>query len=279
MMWIGLISSLVGLGTLLFVSTQPHAVDTAVVESLNPVQLASQTVDVAAIAQKFTVRVISPNTTGSGVLIGRQGSLYRVLTCNHVVATRTIAEANYTVFTSDGRTYSARRLVVPELRSLDLAVLEFESKTNYTLAQLGSLDRIQPGTSVYAVGFPNYRYYPEDNRIESTKTWGMQAFQFTSGQFSMLLDRPLVGGYRFGYSNEVKQGMSGGAVLNAQGLVIGINGRLKYPLQGIDAYQFMDGSRPSSKLSKDLEQFSWAIPVSSFQSVVTQLQQRKLHQS
>ncbi|MBD1847232.1 trypsin-like peptidase domain-containing protein [Cyanobacteria bacterium FACHB-63] len=275
MMLISLISSL-SLGSVSVAPTQPSTAP-IVAELLNPVQSASQSSAVDTIARQVTVRVTGSINTGSGVLIGRQGNTYQVLTCDHVVISRKQAPT-YTVFTSVGKTYSARRLVIPELRSLDLAILEFDSPVNYPLVRLGSLDRLQPGAPVYAVGFPNYRYYSGENRVESTKNWGMRAFQMVSGQFSMLLDRPLMGGYRLGYNNEVRQGMSGGAVLDANGLLIGINGRPKYPLQGIDTYKFMDGTRPSTKLSSDLERLSWAIPISSFQQTITQLQHHKLSQ-
>lgn len=280
------LGSLVGLGSVYFVRSpvllpQPLKVFP---QPAQPILAAVPTqptlsipISVTKAAQQVTVRVMSSVSTGSGVLIGRRGKAYQVLTCEHVVATR--APNSYTILTTDGKTHTARRLSVANLRSLDLAIVEFESDQSYTLVQLGTVDRLQAGTPIYAVGFPNYRFYPNENRIESTKDWGLRAYRLTTGRFLMLLDRPLAGGYRLGYSNEVEQGMSGGAVLDSNGLLIGINGRLKYPIQGIDSYKFIDGSRPSTNLSQHLEELSWAIPVSSFQQTITQFQQRAFSQN
>ena len=74
-------------------------------------------------------------------------------------------------------------------------------------------------------------------------------------------------GYGLGYTNEIEQGMSGGPVLNESGQVVGINGRLKYPLQGIDGFTFADGTKPSIKLFKQMEALSWAIPISTFRQL------------
>lgn len=40
-----------------------------------------------------------------------------------------------------------------------------------------------------------------------------------------------------------------------------INGRLKDPLQGIAAYLFVDGTRPSEEQFQQMAVLSWAIPI------------------
>ena len=91
--------------------------------------------------------------------------------------------------------------------------------------------------------------------------------QDSMGEVSLLLERSLSEGYGLGYTNEVEQGMSGGPVLNESGQLVGINGRLKYPLQGIDVFTFVDGTKPSIELFKQMEALSWAIPISTFQQL------------
>ncbi len=83
----------------------------------------------------------------------------------------------------------------------------------------------------------------------------------------MLPHQVLSEGYQLGYTNEIKSGMSGGPVLNQQGKLIGINGRSKFPLSGVKAFQYMDGTYPSVELVQQMQTLSWGIP----HSVIRQL--------
>lgn len=218
---------------------------------------------VAKIARQVTVRILTEPGFGSGVIIARQGQTYTVLTCEHVVAD---SRDGYYVLTADGMTHPARRKLLTHLGDTDLALVQFKSKTPYRVAELGDSDTLSIGERVYASGFPNYQFLSK-NHVEDTRDWGIRAFQFTKGEFSLLLKRSLPEGYRLGYTNEVEQGMSGGPVLNESGQVIGINGRLKYPLQGIDVFTFADGTKPSVELFQQMEALSWAIPITTFRQI------------
>jgi serine protease Do len=233
-------------------------------------QLPSPSPNLQQLARKVTVRLLLPNTGGSGVIVGRQGQTYRVLTCRHVVMdSNNQLQSEMVLLTADGQRYPVRlrapsRPEMPpkaspaeeETPDLDLVVLEFESAAEYPVVRFGDIPTA--GQQVYASGFPNY-----NQASESTHDQGNQAFQFTAGQFSLALAQPLEGGYLWGSSNDVELGMSGGPLLNEKGELVGINGRAKYPVQGGSAYTFSDGSEPSPSLAAKLETLSWAIPMTS----------------
>ncbi|GAA6619784.1 serine protease [Scytonema sp. NUACC26] len=229
-------------------------------------------ITVAEIAEQVTVRVLTEPGSGSGVIVERQGQTYTVLTCLHVVANS--QDDRYSVLTFDGLTHRARRKSVHSIKNADLALVQFESQKPYRVGILGDSNVLSVGEPVYASGFPNY-YFPSKNVVEDTRTWGTRAFRLTKGKVSLLSNRSLSGGYRLGYTNEVEQGMSGGPVLNKRGQIIGINGRLKYPLQGIDVFTFTDGTKPSVKLFQEMEALSWGIPIATFQQEATKISPRQ----
>ncbi len=225
-----------------------------------------------ALARQLTVRVLVGQGAGSGVLVARRGRTYTVLTCEHVVAVGKPDQVQ--VLAPDGTSYPARLLPWPtHLKlepKLDLAFLTFESSVSYPTVRLAPRQSIQVGQAVYASGFPNYRTL-SPTALQDTRNWGLKAYRLTTGQVSLISDRSLPGGYRLGYTNEIEQGMSGGPVLNSEGELVGINGRLKYPLQGIAVFKFTDGSQPSPDLFHQMEALSWAVPVTTFERAVEQV--------
>ncbi|MEH2381784.1 MAG: serine protease [Nostoc sp.] len=220
---------------------------------------------VAEIAKKVTIRILTEPGSGSGVLIAHQGETYTVLTCQHVVANS--KGGKYSVLSADGKIYPARLKAIRELKDIDLALVQFDSKTIYPVVKLGNSHLLTAGFQVYAAGFPNYHSINKD-AIEDTRNWGTKAYSFTTGKISMMLvDKSLPQGYRLGYTNEVEVGMSGGPVLNEKGELVGINGRLKYPIQGIDVFTFADGSKPSVEMFQQMEALSWGIPIAMFRQL------------
>lgn len=219
---------------------------------------------VEKIAKEVTIRVLGNGSPGSGVIIAQSGKTYTALTCQHVVPDG--KKGSYRVLLADGKTYPAQVKFTPKLKGLDLALVEFESDTNYRVVKLGRSQQLSPNTSVYAAGFPNHQTI-DATRIEETITWGRRAFRLTTGKIGAISIAPqsLPEGYSLGYTNEVASGMSGGPVFNDRGELIGINGRLKYPLQGIDAFTFADGTKPSVEKFQQMEALSWAIPIATYQ--------------
>lgn len=220
-------------------------------------------VSVPAIARLVTVRIIASQGSGSGVIIKRQGQTYTVLTCKHVLDDS--QNNRYSVLTPDGLRHSSQWLRSTEFGNKDLALVKFTSNQPYRVAAITEPNALSIGALVYASGFPSWQSI-NSNAVNDTRNWGMRAFRITRGKVAMLPKKSLQEGYQIGYTNDVQQGMSGGPVLNQSGKLIGINGGLKHPLQGIIAFTFADGTVPSQEIFQKMEALSWAIPSPTFQS-------------
>lgn len=207
-------------------------------------------------ARQMSIRILGAENAGSGVLIRRQGQHYIAVTNAHVLEGS--MDERYTVLTSDGRSYQATRLP-QSINDQDLALVLFPSDQFYPTAQLRDLHDLRIGETVYAAGFPNWSVI-NPTYLQSTKEQGVRAFHLAIGQVSMLLSRPFKQGYQLGYTNDVEPGMSGGALLDRQGRLIGINGVLKFPPQGIAAFALADGTLPPESLFQAMNSLSWAIP-------------------
>lgn len=200
------------------------------------------------LAHSITVKVLTGDSWGSGILIHKQGQIYTVLTNQHVLD----GGKNYRVQTSDGRSYQVN-LLRSILTNDDLALVQFRSPDEiYTVASLKHTANLAVNNQVFSAGFPFKSNLSESGR-----------FEFTTGQVSVLLAQPFIGGYQIGYTNEVKRGMSGGPLLNRQGVVVGINGMRKYPLWD-DPYIFKDGSTVSEATRERVSKLSWAVPIQNF---------------
>jgi S1-C subfamily serine protease len=199
-------------------------------------------------AKSITVKVISSDSWGSGVIIQRKGKIYLVVTSEHVLSRGKL----HSIQVADGSIYSTNLL--PSIGSNDdLGLMQFYSPTIvYPVAVLKQISISELGNRVFAAGFPF-----DINLSKSGK------FEFTTGKIYDLLKQPLIGGYQIGYTNNVKRGMSGGPLLDIQGKVVAINGMPKYPLLG-NPYVFKDGSTVSEARWQEMSHLSWAVPISMF---------------
>ncbi|MBD1218511.1 MAG: trypsin-like peptidase domain-containing protein [Aphanizomenon flos-aquae Clear-A1] len=216
----------------------------------------------AKIANQVTVRILTKFGSGSGVVIKHEGQTYTVLTNNHVVTDS--PEDGYGILTSDGNIYPAKQVNGVNTKKLDLALVKFTSPEDYQVVTLPKSKAISEGEKVYASGFPAWHFIFKGKKItkmEETRNWGVKAFKIKTGTIKMQLTKTLPGGYQLGNTNDIFQGMSGGPALNQQGELIGINGLLKYPFQGIDAFTFTDGTIPKEEDYLQMESLSWAIPI------------------
>jgi len=176
--------------------------------------------EVNAIAQKITVLISQEEQqVASGVIIAREGDIYLVLTSQHVVQN----DGQYEVMTPDNLNYPVNYSNIIKLPGIDLAVLQFNSSTNYSVATLGNSNAAVVGSTAYISGWPKPGMALRDEAPIRL---------FHSGQISAR--QPLQDGYELIYTNPTRQGMSGGPVLNDNGQVIGIHGRTDLPTQETD---------------------------------------------
>ena len=200
-------------------------------------------------AQEITVKVLNSPIWGSGVLIkqkpaGRE-TIYTVITNAHVLRQ---VNPPYRIQTSKGGVYEAKLLGKSD--DPDLALLQFTSTKKYPVASLHpafSLASLPKEEEVFAAGYP----------IDKTK-----GFVIKQGKISLLLPQAMSDGYQIGFSADIESGMSGGALLNREGEVVGIIGKSIYT--GVDfatAYKFDKNFLPTLFPQKLMENSSWAIPI------------------
>lgn len=202
--------------------------------------------EIKTYARKITVKVLSGENAGSGILINKHNNNYQVVTNEHVLLFGN-QNQSYKIITPDGEIHQAKIAKELNFQNYDLGVLNFESNNNYPVASLSQFSTPIINETVYATGFP---YESED-------------FIFTSGRINSVTDLSFRGGYQIGYTNDIQKGMSGGPLFNSNGEIIGINGRHKYPAWG-NPYIFENGNIASPQQKEEMSQFSWAIPIQTF---------------
>jgi S1-C subfamily serine protease len=213
------------------------------VVSSSPARQSLTNIDLRSHIQQVTVRVQTFGISGSGVIFDRVtsqvDSRYRILTNAHNLLKADTAQ----IQTSDGQLHNAVRTHLQVLTTNDLAVLEFTSPNIYRSAEW-SQQTITKDTAIVAAGF-------EFDQPEITMTYGA---------VSLVLPQPLKRGYQLGYSGRIRQGMSGGPILDQTGLLLGVNAISAYPIIN-RGYIFADGTRPSLATIKQLRRSNWGIPV------------------
>ena len=165
---------------------------------------------VAKVAEAITVRVEGA-TQGSGVLVKRDGIRYTVLTAWHVVSGQRPGE-ELDVYTPDGQRHKVEQSSIKRLGEVDMAVLSFSSSSSYEVAQVGDVKSVSMGSPVYVGGFPL-----PSSAVPS------RLMRFLKGDVIANATVAIPNGYQLLYSNPTLPGMSGGAVLNAQGQLVGIH--------------------------------------------------------
>jgi len=198
-------------------------------------------------AQSISVKIDGKNNGGSGVIIQQQNNRYLVLTNNHVVR----SEDSLTIQTADGITHQANLVSNATTTNDDLALLTFVSNNSYKVAMFRNKATEQEEQAILAVGY-------------SADTGDLV---FKPGKINRILDRSFKEGYQIGYTSDIVSGMSGGAILNHAGDLIGIHGISAFPIFDT-AYVYQDGTIPPEAEIELYRQLSWGI---SFNRLLTQL--------
>ena len=167
---------------------------------------------VGRVAEAITVR-LEGATQGSGVLVKRDGNRYTVLTAWHVVSGQRRGE-ELDIYTPDGQRHSIEQGSIKRLGEVDMAVLSFTSSGSYEVASVGDVKSVSSGSNIYVSGFPL-----------PTSAVPTRLFRFLKGDVIANASVAIPNGYQLLYSNPTLPGMSGGAVLNAQGQLVGIHGQ------------------------------------------------------
>jgi len=176
-----------------------------------PAQAQSQEA-VGKVAQAITVR-IEGATQGSGVLVKRDGNRYTVLTAWHVVSGQRPGE-ELEVVTPDGQRHQLEQGSIRRLGQVDMAVLIFSSPTAYEVAKVGDVKSVSSGSSISVSGFPL-----------PTSAVPTRIFRLIKGDVIANATVAIPDGYQLLYDNQTLPGVSGGAVLNSRGELVGIHGK------------------------------------------------------
>jgi serine protease Do len=152
---------------------------------------------------------------GSGVLVYRDKSVVYVLTNNHVVGEATVIRSRLT----DGREFE-NELVWKDPRS-DLAILSFETDDAVPVARLGNSSVLEPGDWVLAIGSPL--------GLNSTLTAGIVS---AVGRHATRREGEMVSIDFIQTDAAINRGNSGGALVNMNGELVGINTWMASPSGG-----------------------------------------------
>jgi tetratricopeptide (TPR) repeat protein len=165
------------------------------------------------IAQQITVRIEDKEGNGSGVIIAKEGNTYSVVTAAHVVKER----EGYSIVTPTQERIVLKAEQVTILnKDLDIALVKFTSSQNYRTAELANY-QFKDAEWVFISGFPG-----QDIKHRRSLSIGT-LFTLTLAEFVAKDKFSLSSGNNLIYTNLSLPGMSGGAVLDREGRLIGIN--------------------------------------------------------
>lgn len=141
--------------------------------------------------------------TGSGVVVKRDGDRYFAVTNNHVVA----AADSITVILDDGTDYEA--VLEGSDGRRDLAVVSFTAERDIPVAVFGNSDNLRVGDWVVAIGSP----FGFQNTVTAGIVSAIGRQGGPQGNISDFIQTDAA----------INQGNSGGALVNLEGELVGIN--------------------------------------------------------
>ncbi|MBD1865174.1 MULTISPECIES: tetratricopeptide repeat-containing serine protease family protein [Trichocoleus] len=229
----------------LIVQLMTGVLTTAVILSNVTTAFAKSTQEIVELAKPVTVQINGDFDDSTGIIIAKKENRYLVLTTSHGLE----KSPKHTIHTHNGKTYPMT--VVYNFRQsqnpLDLALVEFTSSDLYPVATLGDSNQSQVSDPVYAYGYPDIGGQESSSR----------SAQFTGGSMTS----------RTGIENSFLHtaatwgGMSGGAMFDTDGRVIGvIQANLRGLTQGIGP-EVEGGSTPFNQAIA-INAFTSAMPLS-----------------
>ena len=213
-------------------------------------QLTGVAARVDAVAKRITVRIEGAWGHGSGAIVAKQGNTYYVGTAAHVVN----GQESYQVVAPDGSRYPVTEVKTQE--AMDLAVVQFTSSQSYSVAKLADYGlQADEKLWVFVSGWPvdgGNRRLLTGGRVFSRERGSLVERYNESLRQSQA--NPENQGYELVYTNITHKGMSGGAVLDAEGRVIGFH-----------------AAADGDALEEVLLGYSFGVPVSTFLGLAKRL--------
>lgn len=171
--------------------------------------------------------------SGSGVIVSPDGY---IITNNHLVGSTT----DINVVLNDNREYQAK--VIGTDPYTDLALLKVEAN-NLPMIYFGNSDSLQVGEWVLAMGNPF--------RLQSTVTAGIVS---AKGRNINILENKGIESF-IQTDAAVNPGNSGGALVNTQGFLVGINTAIISNNGGFEGFSFAIPSNLVRKVIKDFKEY------------------------
>jgi serine protease Do len=173
-------------------------------------------------------------STGSGVIISPDGY---IVTNNHVIASGDRLE----ITLADNRSFEA--IVIGTDPSTDLAVIKIEAN-NLPYLRLSDSDKVRVGEWVLAVGNPF--------NLASTATAGIVSA--IGRDLEIIKDRAAIESF-IQTDAAVNPGNSGGALVNLDGELVGVNTAIASPTGAYAGYAFAVPANIVKKVVSDLRQY------------------------
>jgi S1-C subfamily serine protease len=179
----------------------------------------SQRIELMAKAAPCVLAIFDPSGQGggSGVVISADGF---ALTNFHVV--QPCGNAMQCGM-SDGKVYDA--VIVGLDPTGDIALIKLLGRNDFPHAELGDSDKLRPGDWVFAMGNPFLLATDFQPTVTSGIISGTHRYQFPAGTLLEYADCLQT-------DASINPGNSGGPLFNAQGQLVGINGRCSFDKRG-----------------------------------------------
>lgn len=186
--------------------------------------------DSASSGSSSSKKSLTLYSEGSGVIYTTANGKGYIVTNNHVIS----GAAKVKVILASGKTIAAK--VVGKDSTSDLAVLSIDSKYVTQTASFGDSSSLQSGQTVIAIGSP------EGSEYASTVTQGIisspsRTITYNSNQMTVIQT-----------DAAINSGNSGGALVNSDGQVIGINSMKLSSSSSGDSVEGMGFAIPSNEV-------------------------------